>query len=78
MRGNLSAIHDDDLLSFLDHLGVRGRIERGELFCFCCHDPVSTESLAALFPDSGTIKAVCGKPACLLALVRWRDEKSNG
>lgn len=78
MRGNLAAVHDDDLELYLDRLGVRSRFSRGDVHCFSCEGVLSLETLAALFPDSGVVKVACSKPQCLLALVRWRDEHRNG
>ena len=78
MPGNLPAIHDDDFEAYMTQLGVRGRLRRGDLRCFACDDILTLSSIAAVFPDSGAIKAVCAKPACLTALARWRDEKRNG
>ena len=78
MRGNLPAVHDDDLAEYLEKLGVGAKIARGKLACFSCEEPLAIETLAAVFPDSGSVKGVCSKPACVLALVRWREEGRNG
>ena len=78
MKGRVSAVHDDDLYEYVEKLGVRRRLERGEMTCFECHDPLSLENISAIFPDSGAIKGVCNKLDCLSALMRWREERRHG
>ena len=78
MKGRVSAVHDDDLETYLEKLGIRRRLERREMNCFQCNDKLTLESINAIFPDSGSIKGVCNKPDCLSALMRWREEKRHG
>jgi hypothetical protein len=61
---SLKAVHDDDLVAYLERLGVRavdGVIGK----CKFCGDAVTTLNLAAIFPLSGSLKVVCERPECL-------------
>jgi hypothetical protein len=70
----ISAVHDDDLVEFLDNLGVRSSLDRGELKCKFCHEPINFDDLGAVFPEGGDVKLVCDKPACLAGLAEYRSE----
>jgi hypothetical protein len=61
----LKVVHDDDLIAYLAGFDIRAD-EHGVLeTCKFCGDPVTVENLAALFPQSGSLKLVCDKAACL-------------
>ncbi len=70
----ISAVHDDDLVGFLDSLGVLSDLERGEVKCKFCREVINLNNLVAVFPESGDIKFVCDKPACLARLAEHRSE----
>lgn len=63
----IKAVHDDDLVQYLGSLGVvdhGGNLGR----CKLCSSQVTLNNLAALFPESGSVKLVCDAAGCLLAL----------
>jgi hypothetical protein len=63
----IKAVHDDDLPQYLHALGIRN--VGGSLGqCKFCHEPVTLDNLAAIFPESGSIKLVCHQADCLLSL----------
>jgi hypothetical protein len=73
-KATLSAVHDDDLVDFLDGLGVLGDIKNSRATCKFCRQSVSLENLVAVFPESGEIKFVCDRPGCLADLAEHRSE----
>jgi hypothetical protein len=70
----ISAVHDDDLVHFLDGLGVLDDVRDGKAKCKFCRQPVDLDNLAAVFPDSGDIKFVCDRRGCLADLAEHRSE----
>ena len=64
----LRAVHDDDLTHLLASLGELDAVQRGERRCKFSHDAITIHNLHAIFPESGSIKYVCDKPACVVAL----------
>jgi hypothetical protein len=70
----ISAVHDDDLVGFLDSLGVLSDVKRGEARCKFCRQAMTLDNLIAVFPESGDIKFVCDKPGCLALLAEHRSE----
>ncbi len=70
----ISAVHDDDLVGFLDSLGVLSEVNSGEARCKFCHEVISLDNLVAVFPESGDIKFVCDRPGCLALLAQHRSE----
>jgi hypothetical protein len=62
----LKAVYDDDLVAYLRSLGLR--LDGPRSRCKFCRTQVTLENLAALFPESGTLKVVCHRRECLLSL----------
>ena len=60
----LRAIYDDDLLEFLKNLGVLHDIQAGRMRCKFCREPVTLETLLAVLPESGSVRAICSGPSC--------------
>ena len=71
----VSAVHEDDFRTYLDKLGILRDVELGDLDCSVCGNPLTTESIAALYPLSGAVKAVCDRSVCLRGLMRMRMER---
>jgi len=64
----LTTVYDDDLVRFLTSLGELEAIEHGERRCKFSNDTITLQNLHAIFPESGAVKYVCDKPACVVAL----------
>lgn len=62
----LHAVHENDLLAFLEKLGVLEDFNSGKLVCSQCGNVVTSENLAFIYPSEGTVKFVCSSPACIL------------
>lgn len=73
-RTTISAVHDDDLVGFLDSLGVLPDVKYGKAKCKFCREVVSLDNLVAVFPESGDIKFLCDRPGCLAYLAEHRSE----
>jgi len=73
-KGTISAVHDDDLVQFLEGLGVLAEVESGRAKCKFCRQSVDLENLAAVFPESGDVKFVCDRRGCLASLAEHRSE----
>lgn len=70
----VSAVHDDDLQSFLGSLGALHDLTEGRLRCKFCKDTLNIETVQAIVPDSGAISYVCNKPTCLRHLMSYLEE----
>lgn len=69
----IKAVHDDDLVVFLNGLGIYSDFIHNKLSCAFCKDVITVENLHALFPDSGAIKICCSKPDCIHTLFAARE-----
>lgn len=67
-KEEVRVVHDDDLETFLDSLGILKQFKKGELTCKFCKKPVTFENLHSVFPQSGDIKAVCDDADCIREL----------
>lgn len=75
MPQTLKAVHDDDLLVLLEKLELLNKFQAGKLTCAFCHDVINFDTLHSIFPDGGTIKLTCTKPACVTALMAKMEGK---
>ncbi len=65
----LQAVHDDDLLSLLESLGVSDKINSGLCLCTFCKAKITYENLGAILPVHGEIAFSCDSPMCLNFMV---------
>ena len=73
----LRAVHDDDLETFLKELGILRDIMEGKVRCSTCAGIVKLANLGAVYPVSGSVKALCDSPACIRKFVRMQNEENN-
>ena len=64
-RHRLRAIYDDELIKFLESIGIKSAIEKGELRCHVCNEVVTIDSLQAIIPTEKNIGVLCSKTTCL-------------
>jgi len=64
-RHHLRAVYEDDLIKFLESIGIKHAIEKGELKCHFCNEVVTIDSLQAIIPLEKDIGVLCSKNACL-------------
>lgn len=62
---SLKAVHDDNLIAYLARFDIRPDLGGKLGKCKFCDGPVTVENLAALFPQSGSLKLVCDNATCL-------------
>lgn len=74
-KGVLHAVHDDDLATYLESLGILSDLKAGRLGCKFCGEGVTLNSLQALFPESGMIHVVCSKADCMKKLMLYVAER---
>jgi hypothetical protein len=71
----LQAVHDDDLMTYMNSLGIRKDFENGSLTCRICGDVINMDNLHAFLPDSGQIRVFCSKPDCIKKLMQLLSER---
>lgn len=67
-KHKVRAVHDDDLLSFLESIGLRRALDSGRLTCHVCKEQVTLDSLQAVLPLDTTVGVVCSKAGCIKAV----------
>ncbi len=64
-RTKLKAIHEDDLLSMLDNLGITEKIQKGEYRCEYCNKIISLDNLWCIRKKDNRIQLICSNYDCL-------------
>jgi hypothetical protein len=74
-KSTLRAVHDDDLETYLQSLGLLSDVRAARLKCKFCRQPVTLATLHALLPESGTIHVVCANADCVKLLMQYLDQR---
>jgi hypothetical protein len=69
MRFSLPAVHELDLPQLLRSLGLEDELKAGILGCELCEEPVSPDTIYALFPQNDEIYVICTQPECVRAFL---------
>ena len=64
-RHRIRVIYEDDLIKFLESIGIKSAIEKGRLRCHVCNEVVTIETLQAVIPLGTNIGVLCSKKTCL-------------
>jgi hypothetical protein len=70
----ISAVHDDDLISFLTSIGSINDINSGKIKCKFCKEIINLENIQAVIPDSGSISYICNNPTCIRNLISFMKD----
>lgn len=60
----IKAVYEQDLLHYLDSLGVLKHIEEGKIRCIHCNQVITVENLDAIVPKKGEVQFVCWNKDC--------------
>ncbi len=63
----IRAVHDDDLPSLLNSLGIADDLAAGKLKCASCGVTLVLENIWAFKKEGGQITVFCLSPACISA-----------
>jgi hypothetical protein len=74
----LRAVHDDDLEQVLKALGLFEDVKAGRTRCALCREPVTLDTLHAVYPDSGELKVACEKAECVKLLLSRLERRRYG
>lgn len=63
-RQQISLMEDDEFLKTLERLGLRERIERGEITCSSCGKVLAIQNVGGIVSASGEFKVICDSIEC--------------
>ncbi len=77
MKKKILAVHEQNLDSFLESVGLLHALETGKLRCGICGSLITRENFRGVFPEEGELKVCCSILHCyktvLKKLERARD-----
>jgi hypothetical protein len=70
-KDEIHAVHADDQVEMLEHLGLADRYRTGELRCSDCGEPINEKGLGSIRMIAGQLMVSCGDLDC------GRESESN-
>jgi hypothetical protein len=72
----VKAVHDADLNSFLERLGLLEDIKSGQLRCIFCDCVLTLDGFGGIFNENGELKPFCQKTECYLEVLKRKNNAS--
>ena len=60
----VTALLKKDLREYVKNLGLSQALEKGEITCEVCHDPLNLDSIGAIYYEEHMPKFTCSKMIC--------------
>lgn len=70
MEHRIKGVYDENLIEFLETIGIRKLIDAGEMHCYSCGRRVTLDNISVVFPHDGEVGACCDNAVCLERLPR--------
>ncbi len=64
MKKRILAVHEQNLDSFLQSVGLLEALENGQLKCGICGSLITRENFRCIYPDKGELKVCCSVLHC--------------
>lgn len=68
-KGEIKAVHYDNLVEFLKSIEEYERVINGEAKCYFCGGLITLDNLQSVFPLDGDVKYCCNCQACYGKLI---------
>ena len=69
----IKAVHDADLNSFLEKLGLLEDMKNGRLRCSFCNCVLTFDNFGGVYKEDGQIKLFCQKTECYLEVLKRKN-----
>lgn len=63
-KGELQAVHDNDIETLLDSIGYLQKYENGEIRCIYCNNTITYDNFQCLIPDKNKVLFCCNNIEC--------------
>jgi hypothetical protein len=70
----INAVHEDDLDTFFDGLGLLNDLNNNKIKCSTCNCTVTKENFGCIYPYKNDIKLCCDKLDCYSKILRKMEE----
>lgn len=68
-KGNLKAVHDDDLIQLLESIGEYELVKSERANCYFCNSKVYIDDISAVFPVGEKVAYCCSEYRCYQLLL---------
>jgi hypothetical protein len=74
-RLKIPAIHDHDLETVLNDLGILDKVTSGEVLCSVCGAPLTLDTIECLYMQGTELKLCCQKVECCELAINTTESK---
>jgi len=68
-KGEIKAVHDKDLVTFLKSIGEYDAVMNKRRKCFFCNDIITFDNILSIFPLNNKVQYCCKNPECYQSLM---------
>lgn len=61
----IRTVYHEDVSEFFEALGLSGKLDRAEIHCVVCGEPITLENFKAAINKSGNLLFCCDKESCI-------------
>jgi hypothetical protein len=76
-KGEIQAVHDDDLVNLLKSLEIYNDIEQGKKRCYFCNGIITLNNILSVFPYQNDIQICCSDDECYEKLLDFKKSKGE-
>ena len=69
----IKAVHDTDLNSFLEKLGLMEDMKNGQLRCSFCDCVLTFDNFGGVYKENGQLKSFCQQTECYLEVLKRKN-----
>lgn len=63
-NGEINAVHDDDIVLFLQSIEEYDKVIKGQILCVFCERVITLKNIQSIFPLDGEVKYCCNDENC--------------
>lgn len=68
-NGRITAVHDDDLVTFLKSIEEYDKVINGSVTCTFCGKVITLDNIQSIFPLDNDVKYCCNDEECAKLLI---------
>lgn len=69
-KGEITAVHDDDMIRFLKSIDLYQAILDGKIKCYSCNNIITMDNIQGIVTQDGEVRIYCNENMCYELLLK--------